>query len=217
MGVLLSAIEGGEILIRHGLPLAPQAIAATSSIAVEAAGSLGFPVALKIIAKGLSHKSDQGGVVLNLATADAVEKAAQRLLDIGRSAGDPEATILVQPMFSGVAEMIIGIKRDPVFGPAVLVGLGGIHTELYQDVGLRLAPVTPEDADEMLLELRAAPLLEGFRGTAVADRPALVELICAVARMATELPIEEMDLNPVLVRPAGSGCVILDNRMVMTP
>ena len=197
-----------------GLPMAPQEVVTNEKEAVEAATRLGYPVVMKILAEGVSHKSDVGGVVLGLASAKAVREAAHKLLRVGREAGDESPRLLIQPMLSGVAEVIVGFQRDPVFGPVILVGFGGIFTEIFRDVSLRLAPINKRDAEEMLSDLKTANLLKGFRGRPMADVDSLVELICKVSEFGKRRDIYEMDLNPVLVMPKGEGCVVLDNRIV---
>jgi acetyltransferase len=175
--------------------------------AVEAAQDLGFPVVLKLDATGLPHKSDVGGVRLGLADADAVSGAATELLALPLPPGAVRRGLLVAPQLEGV-ELILGGRRDPSFGPLVLVGLGGILAEVLDDVAVRLAPVRPPEAEAMLDGLRASAVLRGIRGRPGIDRAAVVAAIVALGRlMAEDDAIVEVDANPVISGPAGTAAV----------
>jgi len=181
---------------------------------VAAADQIGYPVAMKIMSPDLLHKSDIGGVLLNVADAAAVEKAHRDLLE--RAANQrPDAVIegvLVQEMLKPGLEMIIGIKKDPVFGPALVLGLGGVFVEVLKDVSTRVAPLREEDARAMLEELKGRALLEGVRGSLPRDKEALVEILVKVSRLAYEMEdlIQEMDINPLIVQARGEGAVAAD-------
>lgn len=202
--------EARALLAPYGVALPRQELAATADAAARAAARVGFPVALKAVADGLLHRSDVGGVRLGLAGADAVR----------REAGDLAARIpglrafLVQEMVEPGIELIVGARRDPVFGPVVLAGLGGIWVEVMADTTLRLAPLRPGDAESMLDELRGSSLLRGARGRPGVDRSALVGLLEAVGRLAAERnDLAELDLNPVI---AGLlGAVAVDAKVVL--
>lgn len=199
-------------LAGFGMPPQRVARAATAEAAVDAARGLGYPVAMKILSPDIAHKTDIGGVVLNVADDAAARAAFERLMAAGASqAGARLDGVLVQPMARGVAELIVGATRDPVFGPVLTVGLGGVLTELYQDVSHRLLPVDAAMAGEMLRELKAYPLLEGYRGKA-GDVAAACQAIAAVgqAMLAAPAVVGEIEVNPLLVQEAGQGVAVLD-------
>jgi acyl-CoA synthetase (NDP forming) len=177
--------------------------------AVEAARPLGgHAVALKLDATGLAHKSDVGAVVLDLIGDDAVRSAANDLLALGRAHDLDVRGLLVEPMADPGVELIVGLHRDPSFGPAVVVGLGGVFTEILDDVAIRLAPIRHDAALAMLDALRGSRILDGARGRVAVDREAVADLIVALARLAWERPeILEVDLNPVIASAAGALAV----------
>jgi acetyltransferase len=203
--------EALHLLSAAGIPVAPFVVAADAREAAEAACSLGFPVVLKAVGEGLSHKTEQGGVVLNLSDEDAVEKAAARLFKML-----PAKRLVVMSMISGGQEVIVGVKQDHSFGPLVLFGLGGVTAEALKDVTLRLAPVDDAEAGSMLDGLKGAALLKGFRGRPAANRAAVLQIIMQVGNLAARLPrLLELDLNPVLVGPGGA--VAVDARARVKP
>jgi acyl-CoA synthetase (NDP forming) len=176
-----------------------------ASAAVLAAEEIGFPVALKVADPAMVHKTELGLVRPGLATANDVGAAAVQLAEAMR---DDRLELLVQPMATGT-EVVVGVVRDPGLGPLVMVGAGGIATELWQDRRLLMAPVTREDARHALRSLRIWPLLSGYRGQAPADVDSLVDLVVSVGSLAREVPeLAELDLNPVMVGP--QGCVLVD-------
>jgi acyl-CoA synthetase (NDP forming) len=203
------AVEGGAlgerdaktVLKAYGIPTVPEDVVTGPEAAVAAAARLGFPVVLKGHGAHLLHKTEHGLVHLNLPHAEAVRQAARAILADGRN----EVTeILVQPHVRGQREFMAGFSRDPQFGPVVLFGLGGIFTEALGDTSLRLAPLEPGDAEDMLLEIRAHKLLGAFRGEAAADHAALVKIIEGLSRLAQEFPqVAEVDINPLRVTPSG--------------
>lgn len=177
---------------------------------------LSYPVAVKLLSRDASHKSDIGGVKVNLSTRDA---AASAIADIKKSvaACTPPPRIegfLAQEMAPSGQEFFVGGRQDPVFGPIVMAGLGGIFIELYRDRAIRLAPVTKSESLDMLRQLKAYKILEGFRGSAPLDIDALADLICRVGHLVSEMrDIEEIDLNPVMVHARGKGISIVDSRV----
>jgi ATP-grasp domain len=174
--------------------------------ATEAAEGLGWPVAVKLDAPGLAHKSDIGGVALAIEGRKQLEAALRRVMAAGRD-HDPDG-VLLQPMLPPGVELIVGARRDPQFGPLVLVGSGGILAEVLDDVAVRLAPVTAHDAREMLDELRAARLLSGVRGRRAVNRDAVASLIVALGHAIEGNPAwREVDLNPVIAGPTGALAV----------
>ncbi len=186
-----------------------------------AADALGFPLAVKIQSAALPHKTEVGGVRLNLGDQTALDAAFDAVF-ASAAAHAPAATIdgvLVERMAPPGVEMIVGVVRDPAFGPVVSVGAGGVTTELFRDVAYRLAPLDREEAAAMLRGLRSAPLLSGFRGAPPADVAALADLVALVSRIAVagQADIAELELNPVIVHPQGQGCTVADALLVLAP
>jgi acyl-CoA synthetase (NDP forming) len=213
-----SAVEASAFLGAAGLPMEEIHLAATPDEAGAIADRLGYPVALKLVSPQVSHKSDVGGVALGLASREAVYTGFQRILDNARTnaPGAEVQGVAVQRMRGGGQEVFVGVKRDPVFGPVLLFGLGGIWVEALGDVAVRLAPIDREDALEMLDEIRGAALLRGLRGMPPADREAIAEVLLSVSRLVVQVPeIRELDLNPVMVWQEGAA--VLDCRMVLEP
>jgi acyl-CoA synthetase (NDP forming) len=183
--------------VAYGLPLVPERLAATADEAVAAAGELGLPVVVKSAVAG-AHKTESGGVALNLADEEAVRAAADRI-------GYP---VLLQPMIPGGAELLAGAVQDPVFGPLVAFGPGGVFAELIGNAQFRLAPLTDFDARDLVRDGKAGRLVAGFRGKPPADEEALVDLLLRLARLAEDVPeVAELDLNPVLALPQGAVAV----------
>lgn len=210
----LTEIEVRQVLKLFDIPSNTHLLVNSEADAVAAAGQIGYPVALKVVSPKIVHKSDIGGVRLGLSSEHEVREAYRGIVAIVT----PEDTstlhgISVQAMVKGVAEVIIGIKRDETFGPVVMVGLGGIWVELMRDVELSVSPVSRVEAHAMLERLKGVPLLRGFRGTKPADEDAIVEIIQQVVVMAERLPwLREMDLNPIIVREKGKGAIVVDAR-----
>jgi len=199
-------------IIRHfGIATVPLALAATAEDAVAAAERIGYPVALKVAAGELVHKTDVGGVRLGLMSAQDVRDAFEAM---ATSIGPAMGGALVQAMAEPGVETIVGIVQDPSFGPLVMFGLGGVATDLLGDRGFRLVPVTDRDAAELVRSVRASPLLQGYRGAPPTDIAALEQVVLRVGRLADELPqVAEMDLNPVIVSPAGAVAVDVKIRL----
>ncbi len=202
-------------LVRAAGIMTIEAVAVSdAAAAVAAARTIGQPVALKLDAVGLTHKSDLGAVALGLRGDDAVYGAALTLLDTGRHHGLTIRGLLVQPMASPGVELIVGLRRDPQFGPVVMVGLGGILTEVLDDVSIRLAPLDASAADAMLDDLRGAALLRGVRGRLPVDRGAIVSMLVALGQLGVERSdLLEIDLNPVIA--STSGAIAVDALVVL--
>jgi acetate---CoA ligase (ADP-forming) len=204
-----------QALERNGLPAPRSGLAATPAEAAVLATRIGFPVALKIAARAISHKTEAGGVRLNLATADAVERAGKALITAAAAAAPGAAIdgLLVQEMVEGT-EIIVGARTDPLYGPMLVVGAGGILVELIKDVSVRLLPVTPDDVRAMLAELKVTRLLQGFRGRPPADIETLVRAICGLADVYLDHRhlLHDLEINPLIVGPDGVRAV--DVRMV---
>ena len=199
--VWLDADEARALLQAYGLPVVDQRVAVTPEDAAAAAEELGYPVVVKTAAAGV-HKTEVGGVVLNLSTRDDVRAAAASM----------NGPVLVQPMRGGSAELLAGVVQDPLFGPLVALGPGGVFAELIGAAGIRLAPLTDADARELVLEGKTGTLVRGYRGKAPADANALVDLLHPLSELGTHRPeVAELDLNPVLAGP--DGCVAVDARV----
>lgn len=210
--------EALAVLETYGIPTVPGFRAQDVAEATEAAGRLGYPVAIKIIAGQISHKSDVGGVQLNLRNKEAVAEAFEDMLARIQQAY-PDAKldgVLVQPMVIGGRELILGGRQDPQFGPVVLVGLGGIFVEVFEEVAVRVAPITPGEALEMVYSLRGAQILQGARGHKRSDIEALVEALLRLSQLLNDFPeIKEVDINPLRVFHENDGCRALDARMIL--
>ena len=210
--------EARRILAAAGLPMVASRLCETAGDAAEAAAALGLPVALKIASPDIAHKSDIGGVALNLDTPDAVAEAFAAVTDKARTAY-PHARVdgvLVSPMVRSGVEMILGVQHDPTFGPVVMCGLGGVFVEVLADVSFRPAPFDAAEAHRMLRELRGYPLLAGTRGHPPGDIDGLAAALAALSRFAAAHAgrIESAELNPVVARPAAQGVVALDALIV---
>ncbi len=215
-GRTLSEVEAKRLLAEAGLPVVETRLTATKKDAIEAAESLGYPVALKIVSPEITHKSDAGGVKLNLSSTEAVAEAFDAIMEAGRRAA-PEATIdgvAVQRMAEPGIEVIVGVSTDAQFGPVLMFGLGGVLVEVLKDVAFRVIPITPRDARQMVREIQGYPLLQGYRGQEPADVEALEGLLVQLSRFVEQHPeIEELDLNPVFAYP--KGALAVDARIVL--
>jgi len=217
--VTLGDAETRDILDAYGLPRPRSEIADSPEKAIEIAHQIGYPVVLKIASPDILHKTDVGGVKIGLANSEELRDAyelmmyrAQRYL--------PEARIwgcLVQEMAPpGGVEVLIGMIRDPQFGPLVTFGLGGIFVETLQDVTFRIVPFSRKEAEEMLGEIRAKALLDGIRGKPAVDKDALVDTLLRVGQLVQDFPeITELDINPLMVYPHGQGAIALDMRLAL--
>jgi acetyltransferase len=214
----LSEFDSKSLLREAGIAL-PDEVLVTEKSALDAAiARVGFPLVMKIQSRDIPHKSEVAGVRVNIATKGEVFLAYEALRESARR-HRPDAAIqgvLVGPMAKKGVEIIVGTLLDATFGPMIMVGLGGITTELFRDVVYRPAPVSAVEASAMLAELKAAPLLNGFRGAAKADIPALSQLISQISVLAAHArdQISEIEINPVLVHPVGQGVTIVDALVV---
>ncbi len=208
--------EAFERVADQGIPCTKFAMANTKTDAVHAAKALGFPVALKISSPDILHKSDVGGVKLNLNSAEAVENAYDELLaDVQKNRPQAHVNgVLVSRMAPAGLEVIIGMNRDPQFGPVILFGLGGIMVEIFQDISLRLLPLTREAALDMIREIKGYRLISGYRGRPPVDEQALADCLLAVSHISEEsIEVVEIDLNPVFAYP--DGVRVADARMIV--
>jgi len=208
--------EAKTICMEYSIPVTKFTVAKSPKEAVEAAENIGYPVVLKIVSPDVVHKSDVGGVVLNLRSSEEVEKAYQQIIgNVKKHKPNAQITgVLVQEMAPSSTEIIVGVIKDPQFGHAIMFGLGGIFVELLKDVAFRLLPLTKEEAEEMITEIKAYPVLKGYRKTPPADIPAIIEILLNTSRLVTEHPeIQELDLNPIMVYTKGAKTV--DARIIL--
>ena len=200
-GRWLEPSEARALLLAYGIPLVPEHVASSADEASAAAAALGYPVVVKTAAAG-AHKTETGAIALDLADDKAVRTAVARI-------GPP---VIVQPMVSGGVELLAGLVQDPVFGPLVAFGPGGVLAELIGEASFRIAPLTDVDAQELVSEGKVGVLVRGFRGAPAAEAAALVDLLQRLARLGLDLPaVAELDLNPVLALP--ERCVVVDARV----
>jgi acyl-CoA synthetase (NDP forming) len=200
-GEWLDPAQTRALLGAYGIPLVPEASAAGADEAVAAAAEIGYPVVVKTAAAG-AHKTETGGVALDLADETAVREAVERI----------GAPVIVQRYLEGGTELLAGVVQDPVFGPLVAFGPGGVFAELIGDAAFRIAPLTDVDAEELVTGGKAGRLVAGFRGGPAADAAALADLVHRLGRLAEEVPeVGELDLNPVIAGP--DGCVAVDARV----
>ncbi|HEU5183899.1 MAG TPA: acetate--CoA ligase family protein [Gemmatimonadaceae bacterium] len=210
----LSEIEVLELLAAYGIPVAEAGLARDAHEAANIARTLGYPLVLKIVSPDITHKTDIGGVKLGIETEDELREAYRALVDDvrGALANARIDGVLVQRMVRGGTETIVGVSREPLFGPLVMFGLGGIFVEALRDIVFRVAPLTELDARDMITSIRAKAVLEGIRGRPPADRAALERTLRVIAQLADDFPeIEEMDINPLLALP--QGVLALDARV----
>jgi acyl-CoA synthetase (NDP forming) len=198
------------------LPLVQGTVATSAEEAVTMASQIGFPVAVKLASRQIVHKSEIGAVRLNLADEKAVRDAFETIrsrLALDNKLDAMEG-VLVQPMLSGGVEVMVGMTRDPLFGPLLAFGLGGIHVEILGDVQFRVTPLTVRDATEMVHGIKGYRLLQGYRGQPAADIKAIEDILLRISRLVEEIPdISELDLNPIFALPEGEGCKIVDARI----
>lgn len=205
-----------HLLNAYGIPTVPSLLVQQADSAASFAARTGYPVVLKIISPQWLHKSDWAGIRLGIATEDELHRAYNELTALfrDRTPSGVLQGILVQKQITGAVELLMGIKRDPQFGPILLAGMGGVFAEVFRDVSRDVAPVEECDADRMLRALRIFPLLKGARGQKGVDLDALKTILVSLSRLALDYPeISELDLNPVMATPEGCWCV--DSRVVL--
>jgi acetyltransferase len=207
-------VQAREVISSYGFTTPKSILALTSREAIAAAQEIGYPLVMKIASPEILHKTDVGGVRVGIENKNQVEEAFFEITSQARRYF-PRATILgvvIQEMVSSGKEVILGARRDPQFGPLIMFGLGGIYVEVLQDVSFRLAPLSIEDADQMLREIKSFPLLRGVRGERPADLHALRTCLLRVSQLVTDFPeILEIDINPLIVK--GEGAVAVDARI----
>lgn len=208
--------EAYALLSAYDIPVLDYRLATSSEEAGTMAGEIGFPVVMKVVSSDVIHKSDSGGVKLDISDRESASQAYDDILKAVAEAV-PEATIeglLITPMISGGVEVIMGMLRDPQFGPAVMFGLGGIFVEILKDVVFEIAPVERTEAERMIKGIKGYPLLAGARGSQPCHLESLIDIVIGLSRLSLELPeIKEIDLNPVLATPERS--FVLDARLLL--
>jgi len=214
---ILTEVESKQILEEAGIPIARAQLATTREEAVAAARQIGLPVVLKIVSPDISHKSDVGGVKLNLGSEEEVAAAFDEIVEAARRA-QPGAAVLgvaVQKMAQPGVEVIMGMTKDPQFGPVLMFGLGGVFVEVLKDVAFRIVPLEPRDARQMIGDIQGFPVLEGFRGQEPADLAALEDMLMRLSAFVEEHPeIQELDLNPIFAYK--DGALAVDARIVLS-
>ncbi|MBK7724268.1 MAG: acetate--CoA ligase family protein [Dehalococcoidia bacterium] len=214
---LLNEVEAKSLLKDAGVPVATTTLAATRAEAQAQAESAGYPVVLKVVSPDIAHKSDVGGVKLNLRDKDAVGAAFDEIVANSKKAvaNARIAGVAVQHMAPQGTEVIVGMTTDAQFGPVMMFGLGGIMVEVLKDVSFRLVPLAEKDADQMINEIKGRPVLEGVRGQPAADLKALRTTILKVSEFVQKHPeVRELDLNPVFAYP--DGALAVDARIVVS-
>jgi acyl-CoA synthetase (NDP forming) len=208
--------EAKAVCRNYGIPVTKSELATNEQEAARLAEKIGFPVVLKILSPDIIHKSDVGGVMVNLKNAKEVRDAYQQIMKNvkNHNAKAKILGILVQEMAPPSTEVIVGAIKDPQFGPALMFGLGGVFVEVLKDVTFRIAPVAADEAREMIGEVKAYPLLKGYRGSPPADIDAIVKIILATSKLVMEhQEVKELDLNPIMVYEKGAKTV--DARIIL--
>jgi acetyl-CoA synthetase (ADP-forming) len=208
--------EAKTICVEYGIPVTRFELAGSAEEAVKFANRIGFPTVLKIVSQDIIHKSDIGGVIIDLKNADDVRHGYSQILQNVKKNNSKAriAGVLVQEMAPSSTEVIVGATKDPQFGPAIMFGLGGVFVEVLKDVTFRIAPITEDDAREMISEVKAYPLLKGYRNTPPADIDTIVKILLNTSRLVTDhMEIKELDLNPVIVYEKGAKTV--DARIIL--
>jgi acyl-CoA synthetase (NDP forming) len=208
--------EAKTVCSHYGIPVTKFMLAKKAEEAADLAEKIGYPVVMKIISPDVIHKFDVGGVMLNLKTAKEVRSAFKKIVgNVKKNKPDVRIVgVTVQEMAPASTEVIVGAIKDPQFGQTLMFGLGGIFVEILKDVTFRIAPITKEEAREMMTEVKAYPLLQGYRGQPPADIDAIVHILLSTSKLVMEHPeIKELDLNPVMVYKRGAKTV--DARVIL--
>jgi acyl-CoA synthetase (NDP forming) len=214
--IVLTELESKELVAGYRIPIVPTRLATTPDEAAAMGLGMGYPVAVKLLSRDISHKSDVGGVRIGLGDDASVFAAFGELQSICRQSGARFDGVTVQPMAPAGVELLLGAYRDPQFGPVVTFGLGGVFAEALDDVVVRVAPVSLDDALEMLGEIRGQRVLGEFRGRPAIDRQAVARAIVQLSTlMLDRAEVAELDLNPVLAY--SHGLLAVDARVVLVP
>jgi len=214
-GTQVNEFDACKVFAALGIPHAATVVMSDVTDPV----SIGFPVVAKVLSPDILHKTDAGGVVLNIADDAALRSAATSILSRVKTK-HPDADIngiLVQRMEKGLAEVVLGFRRDPQVGPVVVLGAGGVLAEIYKDIAIRLAPVSPDTAHAMIDAVRGLAIIRGYRGLPAGDRAALAQAIVAMSQLAAldSRTVTEAEINPLIVKTAGQGVVAVDGLLVV--
>lgn len=213
---ILTEVEAKEVLQAAGIPVVETYLTKSGEEAKSLAARMGFPVVLKVCSADIVHKTEAGGVLLNLTCAEDVSSAYEHILKTAAHAY-PQAVIdgvTVQKMIDGGVELVMGMSTDPQFGPMIMFGFGGIFVEVLRDVSFRIVPLTEEDATEMINEIKGRALLEGVRGTMPVKKEALVDILLKLSRLLEANPeIKELDINPLFAN--SEGAIAADARIII--
>ncbi|NLC14127.1 MAG: CoA-binding protein [Chloroflexi bacterium] len=215
---IIGEYESRLLLNAYDIPNIQGGLAKTADQALQIAEEIEFPVVLKIVAEGLIHKSDAGGIILNLRNSDELRVAYDKLIErINTKEPSPEIIgAMVEKMAKKGVEVIVGMRRDATFGPLMMFGMGGTMVELVKDIQFRVAPLSKDDIQSMVSETVAGKLLNGYRGAPIADFDSLYSVIAQLSHLAAEHPeIQEIEINPLIVYPKGEGVVAIDSRMIL--
>ncbi len=212
---VLTVQESKTILIKEGFPVNPTGYGQSLEEIISESKKIGFPIVLKVSSEDILHKSDIGGVITDIRSVEELKEQFEIMKEkIAKSL--PNARIegfLIEKMESGI-ELLIGSTQDPMFGPILAFGLGGIYVEILKDVVFRLIPIEQEDATEMISEIKAAKILDGIRGQPIVDKKALIELLMKTSKFIEKFPeIEELDLNPIFA--TDKGVTVVDARIIL--
>jgi len=208
--------EAKAICMEYGIPVTKFELAKNAKEAAEFAENLGYPVVLKIVSPDIIHKSDAGGVMVNLKSKTEVQDAYGKILENAKKykATAKIVGVLVQEMVPQSTEVIVGAVKDPQFGQTLMFGLGGVFVEILKDVAFRIAPITREDANEMVTKVKAYPLLKGYRNTPPVDIDAIIDTLLGTSKLIMDYPeIMELDLNPIMAYEKGAKTV--DARIIL--
>jgi acyl-CoA synthetase (NDP forming) len=208
--------EAKTICMEYAIPVTKFRLAQSQKEVIDFAEQLGYPVVLKIVSPDIIHKSDAGGVMINLRNVDNLQEAYRKIIDNAKKYNSAAkiAGVLVQEMAPQSTEVIVGAIKDPQFGQTLMFGLGGIFVELLKDVAFRIAPIKREDAEEMVKGVKAYPLLKGYRNMPPADTNAILNVLLNTSRLVMDHPeIKELDLNPIMVYETGLKTV--DARIIL--
>ena len=208
--------EAKMLCKEYGIPTPEFTLAKNVNEAMDFAEKIGYPVVLKIVSPDIIHKTEAGGVLIDLKNRDDVRKGFEKIIENVRNYR-PNAKIvgiLVQKMAPQSTEIIVGGIKDPQFGPTLMFGLGGVFVEVLKDVTFRVAPITEEDAKEMIKEIKAYPILKGYRGEKPKDEDTIVKILLAASKLMLENEeIDQMDLNPIMVYEKGAS--VVDARIIL--
>ncbi|MHA6258425.1 acetate--CoA ligase family protein [Sporosarcina sp. CAU 1771] len=216
---ILTEVESRTILDKYKIPQNKYKFTTCLEDTLNEAKKLTYPLVMKVVSKKIVHKSDFGGVQINLKNEKEVENAYKKIFNnasLNNISAEEIDGVTIQEMEKGIEEILIGVKRDPVFGPVIVVGFGGILVEIMKDISLGITPLAEKDIYKMLRKLKGFSLLDGFRGSAKADLSSIVEIVLKVQEMIINEPkILELDINPLIVKEAGRGSIAVDARIVM--